>query len=271
MPTIVSWPAEQTGPARVSWDTVVTMDFLATIMDTLSVDRPDSQKNWAFDGKSILPLLKGETVPERGIGWAYNAWSPKSPHGYRYGKWKYVHGSTSCSNKDCEADLLYDLEADLGEKHDISGQYPAVLAAIKQNFTDWYASISNSRNTESLCGDKPSPSPTPPSPSPPPSSGCDWHNDTGLSGADMQSVVVKGKEDCCGLCKATAGCVAADFNSAFAVRLGVPSPKGVYLDTMDEDLNPVVGYKCHLKDSFSPKTRKDGSIACVPQTPALSI
>jgi len=167
VPTVVSWPAVQTGPARVSWDTVVTMDFLATIMDVLAVDRPDAQKDWAFDGKSVLPILKGQSWPERGIGWVYRIWNlsqqskswiKPSPFGYRYGKWKYVHDSTSCNNDDCKKDLLYDLEADLGETTDLSGQYPEVLAAIKDNFTEWYQSVSNSRDHESLCGDEPTPS-----------------------------------------------------------------------------------------------------------------
>ena len=35
VPGIISWPAVVHGPARTSWDTVVTMDFLATVMDVL--------------------------------------------------------------------------------------------------------------------------------------------------------------------------------------------------------------------------------------------
>lgn len=267
VPTIVSWPAVQQGPARESWQTVVTMDFLATIMDALSVDRPAKQKNWGFDGKSIMPILKGESWPERGIGWVYHTWNHQSPFGFRYGKWKYVHGSTSCKNADCNKDLLYDLEADLGEKHDLSSKYPDVLKAIKANFSTWYSSIDKSRSDESLCGAKPSPpgpSPTPPGPAPPPSHGCDWRLDTGLDGKDMMSKSVASKEECCDLCKSTTGCVAADFNTVF-VKTGVPNPEGVFADSMEDDLNHLEkAQKCHLKESFSPKTRHDGSIACVP-------
>lgn len=265
VPTVVSWPAVQTGPARVSWETVVTMDFLATMMDHLSVDRPATQTEWAFDGKSILPILRGEQWAERGIGWMFSTWSLDSPYGYRYGKWKYVRGSTSCKAADCQKDMLFDLELDLSEKTDIGAQFPDVLKAIKANFTQWHDSISKSRYEESLCGDKP-PAPTPPpTPSPPPSDGCDWQLNTGLSGSDMKSEVVETKEDCCELCKATEGCVAADFKGAY-VRTGVPNPNGVFLETMDEDLNHVeLEYKCHLKTAFSPKARFDGSIACVPR------
>merc|ERR1712232_1434911 len=119
------------------------------------------------------------------------------------GKWKYVHGSTSCQNDDCRKDMLYDLEVDLSEKNDVSNQYPDVLKAIKANFTTWYDSISNSRSTESLCGgNRPTPAPMP-TPPPLPSDNCDWHNNTGLDGGDLKSVVVTSKEECCGQCKAT--------------------------------------------------------------------
>ena len=36
VPGIVSWPARVQGAARVSWDTVTTMDFLATVMEVLA-------------------------------------------------------------------------------------------------------------------------------------------------------------------------------------------------------------------------------------------
>merc|ERR1712070_771872 len=195
----------------------------ATMMDHLSVDRPATQAGWGFDGKSILPILRGEQWPERGIGWVYNKWTLDSPHGYRYGKWKYVRGSTSCKSADCQKETLYDLEMDLSEKNDVSAQFPDVLKAIKANFTEWYDSVSKSRNEESLCGDTP-PAPTPsPTPSPPPSDGCDWQNNTGLSGSEIKFEVVETKEDCCELCKATEGCAAADFHGV-SVFTGVPNP-----------------------------------------------
>jgi len=265
VPTIVSWPAMQRGPARVSWETVVTMDFLATVMDVLNVERPESQSSWALDGKSIVPILKGETWPDRGIGWVFDNWSSSSPHGFRYGKWKFVHDSTSCNNDDCRKDMLFDLEADLSESTDLSDVHPHVLAAIQANFTSWFDSVSKSRSDESLCDPTPAPSPAPPS------DACEWHSDTGLQGSDMETVIVKSKEACCGLCHATPGCAAADFDSVSKVRLGPPSRKGVFLETLEEDSHPLAGYRCHLKTSFRLRERRDGSIACVPQSYALTV
>lgn len=268
MPTIVSWPAVQTGPARVSWDTVVTMDFMATMMDYLSIDRPETQKDWGFDGRSILPILRGEQWPEREIGYVFQHWNKNTPHGYRYGKWKWVQGSQSCQATDCKEDMLFDLEQDLGEKNNIAAQFPDVLEAIKANWTMFFDSVTKSRNEESLCGDPPSPPPTPPtppSPSPPPSDGCDWHTNTGLIDSDMGVQVVETKEECCDLCKATEGCIAADFKSAYVGTMA--NPAGVFIETMEDDLHHVVvESRCHLKKAYNPISRSDGSMACVLRT-----
>ena len=55
----------------MSWDPVVTMDFMATVLDVLGLHRPGKQAMWHFDGVSVLPLLKGHPVAPRGIGWMW--------------------------------------------------------------------------------------------------------------------------------------------------------------------------------------------------------
>lgn len=84
VPGIVSWPAVVKGPARVSWSPVVTMDFLATVMEVLDVHRPEAQKNWSFDGVSIMPILRGETPAPRGIGWMYEKPFKNTETGYAF-------------------------------------------------------------------------------------------------------------------------------------------------------------------------------------------
>lgn len=242
VPGIISWPSVVKGPARESWDLVITSDFLATVMEVLDVDRPKEQQDWGFDGVSAMPTLRGEARPDRGMGWLFNGF-PSHNKGYVYGKWKYVSGSKSCK-KACQHELLYDLKADLGERNDLSEKYPDVLEAIRANFSIWYASVAKSRSDESVCDDIP----TPPTPAPtplPPSSECDWYNNTGLSGGDMAKLASTSKEDCCAACRGTVGCVAACHR-------------------------PDQG-ECHLKKKFVPKDRDDGSIACVPQSAQLSI
>ncbi len=82
VPGIISWPAVVKGPARESWDTIITMDFLATLMDVLNVERPQAQKDWHFDGVSVMPILRGELPEERGIGWMYYSPTASAANGY---------------------------------------------------------------------------------------------------------------------------------------------------------------------------------------------
>ena len=53
----------------MSWDPVVTMDYHATILEVLGLERPAAQRDWAYDGVSVMPILRGEAPAERGIGW----------------------------------------------------------------------------------------------------------------------------------------------------------------------------------------------------------
>jgi arylsulfatase A-like enzyme len=129
------------------------MDFMATVMDVLDVERPEAQAGWAFDGQSVMPILtQSGSFAERGIGWMYQ--SP-AQHGYRYGQWKYVNGSQSCSQPSCREAFLYDLSQDLAERNDVKAQYPEVFAAITRNFTEWLASVVHSRNVEQGCAPLP--------------------------------------------------------------------------------------------------------------------
>ena len=76
-------------------------------------------------------------------------------YGFRYGKWKLVVGSTSCTQLDCSVPMLFDLEVDLGETVNLKDTYPDVLEAIMANFSVWNASVQHSRTTESFCEDGP--------------------------------------------------------------------------------------------------------------------
>ena len=288
VPGLVSWPAVVHGAARTSWATVVTMDWLPTVMEVLGVDRVPSQAGWALDGKSLLPILRGEAWPTRGIGWMYSkpVAEAANGYGYRFGKWKLAVGGVSCKSDDCKKPQLYDLEAppplpssqqhprlsspsftpvssppqaDVAEAHDLAAAHPDVLAAITANFSAWFASVHDSIANESACpGSHPSPPPSPFPPSPPPSSACDFKPHTALNGANIASGHVASQEQCCGACLAHDGCAASDFVQASAMR---PSWDG-----------EVVGGTCNLKASYDPKGEATGETqtACHPQRGAAA-
>jgi hypothetical protein len=58
----MAWPAVVTSGANAeSWHTVISSDFLPTILEVLAVERPGAQAAWPLDGLSQLAFLKGET------------------------------------------------------------------------------------------------------------------------------------------------------------------------------------------------------------------
>jgi len=247
VPGIISWPAMVDGPARVSWDPVVTMDFMATVLDVLGLHRPGKQAKWHFDGVSVLPLLKGHPVAPRGIGWMYDkpVASPKNGYAYRYDKWKLAVGGISCNEAkasfNCSMPQLYDMSVDKEENHDLAAKEPEVFAAIMANFTVWYDSIHDSMDHESMCaGAGPAPGPSHPFPQhPKASSTCKTQAGKAMSGLDMSVGHVASVEECCGACQATPGCGGADFNAGSAMR---PTWDG-----------KAEGGTCHLKPKYDPK------------------
>ena len=264
VPGIISWPAVVSGPSpRVSWDTVVSTDFMATILDVLGVQRPAAQRDWAFDGVSVLPILRGEVPAERGVGWLYNepVISAQNGYAFRYGPWKYVVGGISCdpakATFDCHQPQLYDMRTDFAENHDLAKVHPEILSAIAANFTTWHASVMHSIVNESHC--QGAPGPTPPTPFPPnpqPSTQCDFIPGKALNGKDIATGSVASREECCGACIATTGCAASDFVAATAMR---PTFQGI-----------ATGGTCHLKTTFDPKPEVVGETqtACHPTAKA---
>ncbi len=47
----------------------------------------------------------------------------------RRGKWKYIH--------DRDTDLLFDLVADRGERHNLAYEHPDIVRDLKQALSDW--------------------------------------------------------------------------------------------------------------------------------------
>jgi arylsulfatase A-like enzyme len=157
VPGIVSFPRLVKANSE-SWTTVTTMDFLPTVLELLgNVSRPSSQSEWTVDGTSIVPILKGGLLPPRGLGWAFKSIDATSEWGYgfRYSKWKLVVGSMSCAQDDCKQPMLFDLESDLGERHDLSEAHPDITNAMLANFSAWQASVRASRTYESRCQTNP--------------------------------------------------------------------------------------------------------------------
>ena len=259
VPGIISWPAVSKGPARVSWQPVVTMDFMATVMDVLGLQRPTNQRQWAFDGVSVMPILRGEEPAPRGIGWMYMKPDADAHYGYgfRYQHWKLAVGGVSCveaqASFNCSAPQLYDMRTDYAENHDLARVHPDILEDIMANFTVWHESVLNSMANESKCPSTPGPGPVPKTKFPAhpvASTKCTCTPGKAQVSGDMAVGHTETWELCCGACRMTKGCAAADFKAASPMR---PAYNG-----------EATGGTCHLKPKNIPKPGTPSQSSCVP-------
>jgi len=134
VPGIFRWPGE-IPEGKVSDAMVSSMDLLPLFCDLTGMDVPSDRK---IDGRNIADILRGK--------------SKDSPHEYFYyyngynfqairkGKWK-LHlprerkdmpfwGGRLMDKQVLKKPTLFNLEADIGEKHDVSAQHPEMVSAL---------------------------------------------------------------------------------------------------------------------------------------------
>ena len=148
VPYIIRWPKGV--PVGATCDeTVCLSDFLATCADLLEVDLPD---NAGEDSVSHLALLRGEQ-PDQPIREATVHHSIDGSFSIRRGHWKLemCAGSGGWSHPipgpECEGlppIQLYDLNADIRERHNVQDQHPEVVRELRTLLDNY---IENGRST----------------------------------------------------------------------------------------------------------------------------
>lgn len=131
VPLIIRWPGK--GLQGAVCDVPVTSpDFFPTILEIVGINH----KEISTDGKSIVPLLKGEQdIDREAIFWHFPHYSNhgmQSPGGaVRSGDYKlleyYVNGTFQ----------LFNLKDDIGEQHDLSAQEPEKATHLLQLLHTW--------------------------------------------------------------------------------------------------------------------------------------
>jgi len=118
VPTIVRWPGKIKG-GRVSDQAWAFWDFLPTAAEIAGVKSPTN-----IDGISMLPALLGEKQKDHDfLYWEFH--ERGSTQAVRMGDWKAVR---FVKQKRLE---LYNLGADVGEKHNVADERPDVVAKIE--------------------------------------------------------------------------------------------------------------------------------------------
>lgn len=117
---------------KVSSFPVTGADLLPTILDMLGLEAPDT------DGTSFLPTIQGNEQEERAIFWHYPHYGNQGgtpASAVRKGRWKLIEFFEDWRTE------LYDLEADIGEKNDLSSQYPEIASELSRQLASWRKSI----------------------------------------------------------------------------------------------------------------------------------
>lgn len=133
-PLIVRWPGV-TKPRTTTDEPMISNDFYPTLLEMAGLLKQPKQ---AIDGISIVPLIKGESMPERALFWHYPHYSNQGglPSGtIMVGDYKLIEWF---EDMHCE---LFNIRDDIGETNDLAAGMPERVAALRQQLHDWRQSV----------------------------------------------------------------------------------------------------------------------------------
>jgi arylsulfatase A-like enzyme len=138
VPGLLCWPG-RLPKGEVSNQPAITMDLTATALAACGVSPPTGR---ALDGLDLRPLLCGQkTSVDRALCWRIDR-KDRQQKAIRHGRWKYVHdGGVGFFS----TDLLFDLQADPGERKNLAHRHPEKLADLKRRLADWEAEMDKAR------------------------------------------------------------------------------------------------------------------------------
>ena len=131
-PCLVRWPGV-VSPGRVSSDIACTMDWFVTVLQLAGAEVPGDRP---IDGVSLIPMLKGAGPSPRRV---MPYFAGMSLAAIRKGPWKLhlISRDTNSANpfwmmyaKAHAVPLLFHLEHDPSESHDVAHRYPDVVAEL---------------------------------------------------------------------------------------------------------------------------------------------
>jgi arylsulfatase A-like enzyme len=129
-PLLVRWPGV-IRPGSIYAQPVISMDFYPTILAMVGLPPRRTQH---VDGISFAPLFHGDNVPAHCLFWHYPHYSNQGgrPHAAaRDGNWKLIQWF---ENSQVE---LYDLQSDVGERHNLAAEQAETAKALQQKLRAW--------------------------------------------------------------------------------------------------------------------------------------
>jgi arylsulfatase A-like enzyme len=124
VPCLMRWPGKV--PAgTVSRQAASSFDLTATILAATGTSMP---ANRPMDGIDLLPIVSSGKTVERPLYWRIDR-QDRRQRAMRLGRWKYL--------RDGAIDLLFDLEADPGERNNLGYNEPARMADLRARLARW--------------------------------------------------------------------------------------------------------------------------------------
>ena len=128
VPLLVRWPARIERGQEVDRPSIA-MDLTATMLAAAGRET----ENLDLDGTNLLPLLvDGTEVPAETLYWRF-----QGPGGImravRRDNWKFL--------VDRDASFLFDLDDDIGERHNLYASEPELAEELRQAFMTWSQSV----------------------------------------------------------------------------------------------------------------------------------
>lgn len=128
-PFIVHWPAGLQGSAgELCTVPSQLVDVLPTIAEAAGAAYPSRRGGRSIppvEGRSLLPVLRGEANPDRDLFWEHEGNSA-----VRRGRWKLVR-------KHRHPWELYDIEADRTELRNLAPEHPALVTDLERAYQAW--------------------------------------------------------------------------------------------------------------------------------------
>lgn len=126
VPFVVSWPGKIPGGQEFPHP-ITALDVAATATAIANIET----KPRDLDGVNLLPFLSGKNkaAPHDSLMWRW-----VSQSAIREGKWKLLLGGGR--------QYLFDLDADLEEKHNLLAKHPDIASRLRKRLSDWADELS---------------------------------------------------------------------------------------------------------------------------------
>jgi len=144
VPTVVRWPGKIPAGVDIA-ETMTGMDILPTFAKLAGAEVPTDR---VIDGKDVSNVLqKGASTPHE----AFFYYRARHLAAVRSGKWKLhlvKYGQKGKLIKDTPS--LYNLDSDIGEKHDILADHPEIAARLKQYADQFLVELEQNKRPSGL-------------------------------------------------------------------------------------------------------------------------